>query len=139
VRFIISNNGWTLIELVLVIALVALISTAVLPKAFDTSAFRKKIQEEETLFALRYLQKRAIVYQCELRLDLDNKNIISVMKPCDEQIVDFSNNFTNLKTALTFHPNGSISANNNASIIKLDKPFNMIKIISQTGLIYVAE
>jgi prepilin-type N-terminal cleavage/methylation domain-containing protein len=139
VRLIISNNGWTLIELVLVVALVALISTALLPKAFDTSAFKLKIQEEETLFALRYLQKRAIAYQCDIVIDLENQNPISVVKPCDEQIEDYSNKIANLKIALTFHSNGSISEKNDTPIIMLNKPFHKIKIISQTGLIYVEE
>ncbi len=55
-----SINGFTLVELIVVIILTGILSVVVAPRFFDQNAFKNRGFYDETLSALRYAQKSAI-------------------------------------------------------------------------------
>lgn len=126
-----AQHGWTLLELVLVIALIALLSAILIPRTIDTSQFRAKIAEEKILFVLRTLQQYAITSGCIIQYQPQTgEPLIRILKPCSEFIFNDELKGLELKTAITFYPNGQLAANSNTL-------HQTIKIVPGTGLIYV--
>ncbi|MFO1258219.1 MAG: prepilin-type N-terminal cleavage/methylation domain-containing protein [Gammaproteobacteria bacterium] len=126
-----EQQGWTLLELVLVIALIALLSILLIPRTFDTSQFRDKIAQEKVLFALRTLQQYAITSGCEIQYLPETQGaIIRISKPCSEFKFSDALKGLELKTAVTFYPNGQLLASSNVL-------YGTIKMVPATGLIYV--
>lgn len=124
-----AQYGWTLLELLLVIALIALLSAILIPRTIDTSQFRAKIAEQKNLFAIRTLQQYAITSGCTIQYQPQAEgSLIRILEPCSE--FEFNDQLKELKAAITFYPNGQLEATPN--------PFHQtIKIVPTTGLIYV--
>ena len=126
-----AQHGWTLLELVLVIALIALLSAILIPKTIDTSQFRAKITQEKILFSLRTLQQYAITSGCEIHYQPQSQGSrIHILKPCNQFELNEELNRLELKNAVTFYPNGELFARSNTL-------YGSIKMVPATGLIYV--
>ena len=63
-----SQRGFTLIELVTLIAILGIISVTALPKFFNYSQFQEKAFFDDTLSAFRYAQKLAVATGCNVRV-----------------------------------------------------------------------
>ncbi|MGA9032234.1 MAG: GspH/FimT family pseudopilin [Sulfuricaulis sp.] len=63
-----SSKGFTLVELVATIVIIALIAAVSGPLFFDVDVFRQRGFFEETLSTLRYAQKYAVATGCPVRV-----------------------------------------------------------------------
>lgn len=68
------KQGFTLVELILIIVLISIISVAALPKFFNNNDFEQKVFFNDTLNALRYAQKTAIATGCNVRISINNNS-----------------------------------------------------------------
>lgn len=62
------QKGFTLVELVATLVIIALIAAVTGPLFFDIGVFRKRGFFEETLSAVRYAQKHAVATGCPVRV-----------------------------------------------------------------------
>ncbi len=65
-----SSSGFTIIELVLVIALLGILSAGALSRFFDLSIFQQRGFYDETVSAVRYAQKLAVASGCDVQVTL---------------------------------------------------------------------
>ncbi len=63
-----QSKGFTLVELIATLVIVALIAAVTGPRFFDVSTFRQHGFYEETLSAVRYAQKYAVATGCPVRV-----------------------------------------------------------------------
>lgn len=63
-------GGYTVIELVLVIAIIAILGAVAGPRFFDNSAFDERAYLDELASSLRYAQKIAVASGCRVRADI---------------------------------------------------------------------
>lgn len=63
----INQRGFTLVELVMVIVMLAVVSATALPRFFDFSFFQQRGFFDDTLNALRYAQKLAVASGCNVQ------------------------------------------------------------------------
>ncbi len=116
-----SNAGFTLIELIMVLVLVGILSLFVLPRFFDRNTFDTRAFGDEMQSMLRYAQKLAIarngpVYVCftsnSISLGLDNAcSELVLMASSKPATLNFPANVV-LDTQTTFYFNA------------LGRPFN---------------
>lgn len=64
-------RGYTVVELVLVIVILAILGTLAGPRFFDNAAFDERAYLDELAASLRYAQKVAIASGCRVRADID--------------------------------------------------------------------
>lgn len=76
----ISQRGFTLIELVTLIAILGVISVTALPKFFNYSMFQERGFFDDTLSAFRYAQKLAVVTGCNVQV-FTSSNQYQLMRP----------------------------------------------------------
>ncbi len=65
------QNGFTLVELIMVIMIMGILAAVVGPRFFDRKAFDERFYFEEALSAVRYAQKLAIASGCSIEMQLD--------------------------------------------------------------------
>ncbi|MDO8705842.1 MAG: GspH/FimT family pseudopilin [Sulfuricaulis sp.] len=65
---VIFSKGFTLVEMVATLIIIALIAVVTGPRFFDVSAFRASGFFEETLSAIRFAQKHAVATGCPVRV-----------------------------------------------------------------------
>jgi MSHA pilin protein MshC len=88
-----TQVGFTLVELVLVIVLLAILSAIALPRFFGRSAFDERVFFDDTLNALRYTQKIAVATGCNTRFSISNNSYALIRDDsCDSG--NFSSNLT---------------------------------------------
>jgi MSHA pilin protein MshC len=63
-------RGFTVIELVLVIVIVAILGAIAGPRFFDNSTFEERAYYDELVTSLRYAQKVAVASGCRVRVDI---------------------------------------------------------------------
>ena len=63
-----SDTGFTLIETVMVIVLLGVILITAIPKFFQRSVFDERVLFDDTLNAIRYAQKLAVVTGCKIQV-----------------------------------------------------------------------
>lgn len=73
-------QGFTLVELVMVIAITAVLSFVAVPKFFNNSSFQERAFYDDVLSALRYAQKLAVATNCNIQVVIAS-NQYSVKRP----------------------------------------------------------
>ncbi len=86
-----QQRGFTLVELILVIVLLAIISAIALPRFFNQSSFKERVFFDDTLNAVRYAQKIAVATGCNIRFSV-SANSYSVLKDNSCNSGSFSSN-----------------------------------------------
>lgn len=64
------NRGYTIVEVLLVIVILAILGTVAGPRFFDNDAFDERAYYDELVSALRYAQKTAVASGCPVRVDV---------------------------------------------------------------------
>lgn len=70
-RFVRVEIGYTLVELITVIAIVALLAAVAAPRFADTDVFEQRSTANELAAALRYGQRIAVASGCRVQVELD--------------------------------------------------------------------
>jgi MSHA pilin protein MshC len=65
-----ERTGYTLVELAVVVAILALLSATIVPRFFTQSVFQQRGYADELAGALRAAQQAAVVSDCHARLTL---------------------------------------------------------------------
>jgi MSHA pilin protein MshC len=79
------HDGFTLIELTLVIVLLSILSATALPKFFDFSAFQKQALFTDTLAAVRYAQNLAVATGCKVQVSVSANSYVLNMPAARSQ------------------------------------------------------
>ena len=66
-----GERGYTVVELVLVIAILGIMMGFAVPRFFDNSLFAARGYADELAAALRYAQKVAVASGCRVRIAID--------------------------------------------------------------------
>jgi MSHA pilin protein MshC len=66
-----AAQGFTLIELVMVIVLLGILSATALPKFFAVSGYQQQVFFDDTLSAVRYAQKLAVATGCKVQVSVN--------------------------------------------------------------------
>jgi MSHA pilin protein MshC len=64
------RDGYTIVELVLVIVILAVLGAVAGPRFFDNAAFDERAYVDELASSLRYAQKVAVASGCRVRADI---------------------------------------------------------------------
>jgi len=65
-----NNNGFTIVELVVVIIVLGIISAVAAPRFFDLKSYQEIAFKDELVSALRYAQKRAVATEKTVEVDI---------------------------------------------------------------------
>ncbi len=65
-----TQQGFTLVELIMVIVMLGILSTTALPKFFDQNTFAERVFFDDTLNAVRYAQKLAVATGCSVQVSI---------------------------------------------------------------------
>jgi MSHA pilin protein MshC len=64
------QNGYTIVEVVLVIVILAILGSVAGPRFFDQATFDERAYYDELVASLRYAQKVAVASGCRVRVDI---------------------------------------------------------------------
>ncbi|MDQ9170227.1 prepilin-type N-terminal cleavage/methylation domain-containing protein [Oxalobacteraceae bacterium R-40] len=67
-----KNGGFTLIELIITMVILAIISVVAIPKMFDTDAFEARGFHDEAVASIRYAQKVAIAQRSNVFVNVNS-------------------------------------------------------------------
>jgi MSHA pilin protein MshC len=65
-----QRQGFTLIELVIVLVLIGILSVAVVPRLFDVHIFSSRFFYDDVLTSIRYAQKFAVATGCHVEVNV---------------------------------------------------------------------
>jgi len=65
-----SHGGYTIVELVLVMVIIAILGAVAGPRFFNNTAFDERAYLDELASALRYAQKIAVASGCRVHADI---------------------------------------------------------------------
>lgn len=65
-----KRDGFTLVELVVIMVLIGILAAVVMPRFFDSGGFRARGYFDELLSATRYTQQLAVTSGCEARITI---------------------------------------------------------------------
>jgi len=86
------TQGFTLVELILVIVLLSILSAIALPRFFDRNNFDERVFFDDTLNAVRYAQKVAIATGCQTRVAIASNSFALLREDnCDGTTPSFDN------------------------------------------------
>lgn len=78
-----KNNGFTLIELIIVIAILGILAFNVVPRFADINLFRNRAFGDEVLSSLRHAHKLAIAMGCDIQVSSAGSNVaINLRQSC---------------------------------------------------------
>ncbi|WP_321530201.1 prepilin-type N-terminal cleavage/methylation domain-containing protein [uncultured Desulfuromonas sp.] len=103
-RTITSQNGFTLVELVVVIVILGILSVTMAPRFFDLGDYQRLAFRDELVSALRYAHKRAVAGSQNVRVVI--------------QADGFSLDYGDAASPVV-HPSGGNFVNQNASPVAL--------------------
>ncbi|MEA3543875.1 MAG: prepilin-type N-terminal cleavage/methylation domain-containing protein [Thermodesulfobacteriota bacterium] len=66
-----QQQGFTLVELVVIIVLLGIMAAVAMPKFFSMSTYQVRAAYDEVAGAVRYAQKLAVASGCEVRVQID--------------------------------------------------------------------
>ena len=100
------QQGFTLVELVIVIVILGILSAVAVPKFFDQQVYQERAFKDDLVSALRYAQKRAVASGCDVRVEIisdgydlyrhaDNSACGSVPPPNDKVAYPAGGDFAN--------------------------------------------
>jgi MSHA pilin protein MshC len=67
-KFSNKTNGFSLIELILILIIISILSITALPKFFNVLSFSSQTYFDEVLNSIRYAQKLAVVMGCDVQV-----------------------------------------------------------------------
>ncbi|MHB8535232.1 MAG: pilus assembly FimT family protein [Sulfuricaulis sp.] len=126
-----GSKGFTLVELIATLVIIALIAAVSAPRFFDINVFQQQGFFDETISAVRYAQKYAVATGCTVRVQITSNGFTlyrpasvgaCTTGPYNTPIADPSGNATGFSRAapsgVTFSPtaNFTFSANGMASV-----------------------
>ncbi len=146
------QRGFTLIELIMVIVLIAILSASALPRFFNRSGFEQRAFFDDTLNAVRFAKKQAVASGCRIQVvfsatsysllhedSCDSNtfnNALAVLEPNDTIAYTGSQSgiaISATHTSTTFNALGQADASNQISIGS-----RTINIAAETGFVYDA-
>lgn len=66
-----KNGGFTLVELIITMVILAIVSVVAIPKLFDNEAFEARGFHDEVVAAIRYAQKAAVAQRTSVFVNID--------------------------------------------------------------------
>ncbi len=146
-----KQSGFSLVELVMVIVIMAIVSAVAMPKFFQKSSFSERAFFDDCLTALRYAQKLAVVTNCDVQVSFSansyqlkrpvsiadcgvSTSSFSLAVPHPAEQGDYIGSEDGVATSdavIVFYAKGN--ASNDATISVGSKN---IKVVAKTGLVY---
>ncbi|MDA3903081.1 MAG: prepilin-type N-terminal cleavage/methylation domain-containing protein [Desulfuromusa sp.] len=140
------KNGFTLIELVVILLLLGILAAVALPKFFNVSDYQNRATYDEVAGAVRYAQKLAVASGCEVRVDLSGNSYALQQHSTDCTTGSFatisghpitSNNFSNV--TLTSVPSifnfDAMGRSNSDVSVNIDGGSLSFDVIAETGYV----
>ncbi len=85
-----KSEGFTLVELVVIILLLGIISAVALPRFFNLKDYRTRAAYDEVAGAVRYAQKLAVASGCEVQVVIGSNNYALQQHETDCTTGDFA-------------------------------------------------
>jgi len=106
------RNGFTLIELIMVIVVMAIVAAATVPRFWNNDDFKLRLFADDALTSLRYAQKLAIASGCHIQITFTNTSYTLKQRAVGSTTcTDTSNGFTVDVQDPSFSPDTPIIGN----------------------------
>ncbi len=145
------QSGFSLVELVMVIVIMAIVSAVAMPKFFQKSSFAERVFFDDCLNALRYAQKLAVASHCDVQVSFSansyqlkrpasiadcgvSTSTFTLAVPHPASGGDYSGSEDGVSTSnanIVFYAKGHASADATISVGSKN-----IKVVAKTGLVY---
>jgi len=76
-------GGYSVVELVVVIAVVAILVATALPRFFDIGTFQDRAFYDQTIGAVRYAQKLAVATRCPVLVQVTDNTSLALFRPAN--------------------------------------------------------